>query len=1476
MTRKRKFGKSLEKDPKAETEFVPSKKNPFLSPLSPSESFPHDDDGRLLSHVLEFSQSPDAPKAKYLVDSLENDTTGRLTSLEITNLLLPWCMTQFHRKVATEGEQIFVWRALRACLKVKGVLLSQSTLFKLVPKVAMANVLSEKHEDHGDDEDQVVVEVYRFLLGLFRPVLDVAYKYVLYPLLQHDEKNNRSCPKIICKITMEWIHSLSSFGNPKTTFQLLSSEQTLCALARAHDILSTSDNGIVLTILSDGLFHHKRHMDGFASLLLQKNSSEKPSNPQTTDTLDRGFQCYHAELVKSLRSCLDPNAPKVTGCKSQIFHLLPLLLRGFLQQSQNWNLERKAKHKEDSLTRSQFAFLRQLLQPLVLGWIKSFNDQYLVEVLTSVRDMLQLVWDYDVYVPTPQNDDEQFLFWKSLVDVILSLESHKEPLPALVDILCLILRLNHLLLHENMENVIRIALKGSAETPHSSATSFLSIMTDTYKRLRQQNFLMDCWLKTIDSISKDTSSLQCVRILNGALDHPELASDIALAIESSPVLEIKDVFITMANYWISQAQKISMVSMEDSTVEHLAVSMRLCTLVMENVRVDRGTAMDTLQMCQEFMNGAVTKLSETGKKSDCLFGTAIRLSGLILDLHMRCVFWLGNSEGLALPPLIAKTLDGIGKGRASSKICKCHGDALVFLVCHRLRLLHSRIHDEKRREMCDPEREKLSATLTDEATQFSSFLANSAKEMPSRWNVVAKNINTWLPYAGEKDVWLFLDWVVHSFTQLDEPCVSPSSANKTVASTLFNDYCFFRHATISSKICYACLSSAANTLSVLIKSSSKGLNHKNLSQLLCADASQGKSLPKVGKFELLALISNTSKLQPVLNEDSTVALRKILRLISLINGLPSLPTSDSDAMRCLDLAFKMDHVCRSLFLAQHDEDTLLSITGSLRLFIGRLVSSVPQSIQNTFFSLLGSEKDLGTFLSSATASALYLCETFTDMCSIEVNKLLYGTGLMVETLLRLLAPLNPSSSESLKSFFQIFLPNSVSDAENIGLSLIRHILRGLRVCEWNDIYGDEGESTQLVRENLCLIIESICTIPTLQKMLRSKEDTGTESDLKLTRSMQEILILGDLLRVDEIPWTPVLDALRKNARRRCLSIVKNSSGHGFHATCDEICYLIGCLAYASPSFETGNCILGILLSSPKLIRKNIDVLDSAFCYVLPRIDDIDLGRLLQRLILQRQGSNNCGLRLSQLRLWRHALRCLERDDHVTAISSFGQELFHFSLEALDCVRVGGSDCYSHVRIGTSVLECLLKKRDILILKERELALLMSYMSGVLGPASTKYQDCMYEDRTNVAYLAMSNLFSTMFHRYTKSLYACVPSVISLLHSFLCQVIYAPNTLSATTIQERGQYFTRICALLAPHKEIYKKHVIGLVLEFVQALESSLGLVRRECIVPAIYFLLDTMSDFETKQLNALIDTRGKVLFRTVYQSYQKIHAYRGH
>ena len=82
-------------------------------------------------------------------------------------------------------------------------------------------------------------------------------------------------------------------------------------------------------------------------------------------------------------------------------------------------------------------------------------------------------------------------------------------------------------------------------------------------------------------------------------------------------------------------------------------------------------------------------------------------------------------------------------------------------------------------------------------------------------------------------------------------------------------------------------------------------------------------------------------------------------------------------------------------------------------------------------------------------------------------------------------------------------------------------------------------------------------------------------------------------------------------------------------------------------------------------------------------------------------------------------------------------------------------------------------------------------------------------------------------------------------------------------------------MLVAHKEILKKHVLGLVLDFVEALKNDMTPIRKKVLTPSICSILEMLSDYEVSQLTALLDTTSKALFRSFYDSYQKWHVYRG-
>jgi Urb2/Npa2 family len=254
-------------------------------------------------------------------------------------------------------------------------------------------------------------------------------------------------------------------------------------------------------------------------------------------------------------------------------------------------------------------------------------------------------------------------------------------------------------------------------------------------------------------------------------------------------------------------------------------------------------------------------------------------------------------------------------------------------------------------------------------------------------------------------------------------------------------------------------------------------------------------------------------------------------------------------------------------------------------------------------------------------------------------------------------------------------------------------------------------------------------------------------------------------------------------------------------------------------------------------------------------------------------------RSSRAHFLRLFLQSADRSAHASIISTHGLQMLEFALTHLHSGISDEQSTRSAIE-SCGVVKELLRAHELLPLRDRDLARILSHMSAILGPGSAGTPNLSQKSRgvkllsTNL-YLHCSYVFLAMFQRYTKHLYACVPSVISVLHSFLDRVLYDANDVTDEDITRRARSFARLSELLVTHKDIYKKHIVGLLLEFVHALEDNLSALRKEELLPAVFSLLDSLTVYETKQLNVLMSTKGKPLFQGVYHSYQKLHAYKG-
>ncbi|KAL7564500.1 hypothetical protein ACA910_017661 [Epithemia clementina (nom. ined.)] len=380
-----------------------------------------------------------------------------------------------------------------------------------------------------------------------------------------------------------------------------------------------------------------------------------------------------------------------------------------------------------------------------------------------------------------------------------------------------------------------------------------------------------------------------------------------------------------------------------------------------------------------------------------------------------------------------------------------------------------------------------------------------------------------------------------------------------------------------------------------------------------------------------------------------------------------------------------------------------------------------------------------------------------------------------------------------------------------------------------------------------------------------------ETHKALTRA-----VLGDMVRFMK-QWNVQDD----NALTRLQNLVKRDlketvSGEGKSRRTAH--YNLACLVKVRPSYQHVQIILDELCKDD--IGNTMLLLEAAFCDLLTHLDSIDCCSAVERLTVQVQHVNHASLSV-RLRLCTLLLRLPTNGENITeAISKQGFEFLELALSPLFAFRCKGSDDDNNTKrrlwvqqtVEANQLLCtLIRRKDVLLLRDKDLTVILSSLNSVVGGSQLDDDDSKTAGPTAV-FIGCTRTLLLLIHRCSKQLYACVPLVISVLLSFLnfCMDL-TPGRSDVTTCTSE---LCRLCEALVAHRDIYKKHVIGLLLEFVLKIPSTPLLVKN-AVLPSIHCLLDILSVHEQKQLNALMDTPSKSNFRSIYHNYQKLHAYKG-
>jgi hypothetical protein len=1483
-----------------------------------------DKHSQLREHVKALLAFLEQEKQQLASEDQHHPPVRRLiSSTDVATLLLPWAIKSLLHSQALEKE--LEWETLQVCLDMLllsdsmdiGKILTQSTLNKLVPlagQIAVRKIHSNL--------SSITAKCYCLLVdSLYRPTFDLICNSLL-PLLAMTTNTMEAQVQAVVPSTLRLLRTMQAKANPKNSFQILVKPQVILALSDVYNDDGTSQEAkkLVQEILFDGLFSQEHHLDGFKSLKLEipvfvKDPDAAPAEADDAMDVDEAaipeksdpkFRIYQSRLFENLALALtDETSPEriVAATKT-----VPLLLQGFLEQTLSMEQSKrdkggKKRHSKDNLGHFQFRFFASLTEPLVRKLLPSVETNEFVRAtaLASIHQCLALVLKHDVYLPSNEDvDNKHFEFLEGIGTVTLKQETEaRSELAESLLVLEVLARLNHLLLHERLTKVLLFTVKcqpvDESDLIPQAVVLFYTIVS-TYQKLRQLDYL---YRSTLDGVKllQQEKNVDGLHTLKSFVANHKIASGLGRAVESSPNAQILQVFRDV-NAWIEEFCKAGEEQPKASEEAGLAISVvvRFFATLIRNVRVDKTTSSDIDSLCRGIMDGSVRVLiGENDIRTSKVFHLVkegLTLCGWTIELQTRCAFWMGNEKDNLAPveddmpaqivDILTQATKVVGienpKGKGMDQIM----DELLFLSCHRIQQLHSIIHEQQRIEFASvsdstevrskeyvAEAKRLTAFALDVASKESE-LEGRSKRGSSRWKILAETIVAWTPYSEPKHVESFLSWMFSALSMLSVDNIGAQSDSE-VAISLLRDANFFEIQQLSSGMGHAALSSAAEfmdrAISLLVDSKDVTSNGLLLSCPLRSKAWETASIPQISTFTETKLAFNIPKVDLATGEQIDALLNRALRVLMVLNGISISPWRNaSTAFEGFDASLRMDLLCRSLVNADSSFcATSFRLLCATRVSVARILPYMYDGATEHVKSGTSFQKLLKGLFESTTK----LFEGSDGIDESSLRQLVNSSKKLIGSVAEYCFARQALSIDLCKVINIVFSSKGDrSESEMFTLSLFgRCILQRLIRVHDQQLEGEASdESAQDHAETVKAIFDQIQSSLWESVLSIAFEQDNRDPQLKA----QCILLVAELVRYStrieaSSSWlsSKITMSIEDSTAKAVLLVVK---GEAQSSEVQSISYLVACVSLLNPSSGFKQKVVSHLLAADQSTN---NLLEAGFCSLIKGMNNLELRGVLNKIVSR---NTKHGKSTPELRLFRLIVRNLNSEDQVELISSAARYFFTQSLQFLTSPGTNLTSWKTGVSASTSLIIDMAGNKNVISLRDRDIALVLAHTNSVLGTGRA-VDTLDFLPVPAEVYGACFSLLSLFLQRFSKQLYVCVPSIISTLNSMLRHALY--GSLGELDIMDRGQKFTRLCELLVPHRDVYKKHVLGLLIEFVNALRGDMDLVRKNSLTPGVYCLLDMLQQYETKQLNSMMDTTEKALFRTVHQNYQKLHVYKG-
>jgi len=1477
----------------------------------------------LLAHTIVFLDADRHPREneqKNVFESLEflvifleenlraekEDEDGRTNAIHsdasvtrTSTILLPWIVKKLlDTSTTTIQNGSLLWRALAVTLEdfalpsdanqnvhfqmkqgVRNTLLTMKIVLKLVSHAAQVALEGGVSSTHA-------TKCYQALLqqGQFMPTVDVACKTLFLGIVDKLPPQKDSCASLVIVATIQMLKETLKKANSKTAFQVVSAEETLAAFSKVYfyfrDLSTNYDasqesQDLILEILWESLFHPEHHLDGFRSILQMRgvpalnshSSSKEPmewGEKQNNAAKQSSFHCYQENLLSSLRNMLIFSENQLTKTRKEsmtlVIRLLPLLVQGCLEKlsvfdkeiKKNQTKKRGGSSKFD-LAQMQLFFFATAAVPL---WhlASHYNGEDVQRYsLESLSTCLQLLLKHDAFVPS---DEEKQVSRFELLEALtvgtietswpnLAVSKHSTVMATALA------SLDHRLVDDRLEKMLRFCAaqrKLEKDTRSPESQNLMLVLIKSYQQLRRFRRIFTALLETV-SVLQSQKEKEKLMALSSLLLQSSVQRSIADAVQGSPSMEVKSSFEEL-NKWIL----VALASIEKSSTLALSVAIRRVAVgFLANIRVDKSTAPEVAELCQLLMQNSVKALCDIKNDSaEERTKLGVTLCAWIINLQMRCAFWLGyeyihKSETDATIPLPIRQM--LSASKKDSEGAAGVPDDLMLLATFRLRQLDYLVHEQNFAETDELSlREEYNEEARNLAKQMVVWASNSNES--SGWHHIAQVITSWVPYVDEEDLRSFLLWLYSALADAngkhDEAiCVYPNGRTvsrsvyekeRSVAMALSKDASFLEIQELSNLSVPCILSTIALLLQETDKKTSSTYS-RELANILGTDWSPSSSKQYAAQFKWDNPIQLSKKTSP---EKLSSLLAGALRLVKVLNGLPIvyLPAN------CADSTARLESFCRRIHCDNQMVSILLrDLNVSLRLAAAKTLSLASEEV----YVLMPTDNNLERALEHIKDSLEQMLELMGEAETEQGQKLIFATGEFVASFVgRALRTSDTSSSHTmLNHLTSLFIKSPMSDRNKKQSSneVVARCVNGRAVLEaLSSSFNQTAFNTTNLAETVLALLSSF------------ESFYGNCMGSPFLR-YQGCLLIGALFRFLVAALTEITAPMAVRVRILSGKVLDSVLSAGDRDLGGAL-YMVSCFAATNPSDDERLSTIEKLL---KLDHQSA-WLDASIGSLIRNMNGEPLSNAVMLVNKKVQEGPQPNLRLLQA-----LLRAVQSEEQIKIVSHFVPAMLQIALIAFDgSASTDESGNKSTISIASSLITELTQDRRLVTLRERDIALILAQTSSVMATAS--------QDNNAIASSCFS-VVASLVQRFPKQLYTCVPSLIAVMHTFLRHVMY--DELNEVTMRDRSQKLTRLVELLLPHKDVYKKHVLCLLLEFVHCLERDLSLFRKECLLPAIFYLLDMLSKYEMQQLNILMDTTAKTLFRSVHQSYQKLHAYKG-